>query len=381
MSNSGRYLQKKEKQPAGRGKKIGLIIAIVIVALLLVAAIGGVVYYNYVLGLINTAEYVEKNPSDEELEAILRPSVEDTVEVTTEATTEATTVATEPDYSKTGKIINIMLIGQASRGGEEAKLADTMILATLNRETKTLTLTSFLRDTYIKLPNYKGHTCGKNRINTCYALGYAWGDTLGAMEMLDMLILEQFGVEVDYNFEVDFEAFEQVINILGGIEVELTEAEATYLTNDDHNDGAFEAGLNLLDGDEALAYARMRKSSADDNDFKRTSRQRTVISKIIDKCRSMSLTDLNKLVTTILPMVTTDMPTDVITTYAMELLPIISDLEIVSNQCPAEGTYSGQIVEIYGVNSGVIVPDVQKNKELLMAIAEEPETAETQPTE
>ena len=56
----------------------------------------------------------------------------------------------------------------------------------------------------------------------------------------------------------------------------------------------------------------------------------------------------------------------------MELLPLLPKLEIVSNQCPAEGTYYGDIVDIYGVMSGVIVPNLQKNRELLTAITEEP---------
>ena len=95
-----------------------------------------------------------------------------------------------------------------------------------------------------------------------------------------------------------------------------------------------------------------------------------MITTILEKCRTMSLTQLNNMLKTILPMVKTDMPSDVITQYALELLPILPELTIVSNQCPAEGTYSGQMVEIYGVNSGVLVPDVEKNRELLMAITE-----------
>ncbi|MBQ8834696.1 MAG: LCP family protein [Oscillospiraceae bacterium] len=391
MSKGGRYLQQK---PAASPKKKAVMIVLICVVALLVVGIGaGVFYYDYVLGLVGQAQYVEKNPSDEDIAAILgagylnsNGKVPTAPSGETEATEPAVTEPYDPDLTKTGKIINIMLVGQAYRVGEESRMADSMILATLNVETKTLTLTSFLRDMYIKLPNYKGHTCGHNKINTCYALGYAWGDTKGAMEMLDKLMLEQFGVNVDYNVEVDFTAFQEVINALGGIEVELTEAEAEYLTGLNYSDTKreFEAGTVTLDGEAALNYARMRKSSADDNDFKRASRQRSVITKVLEECKTMSLTQLNDMLTKILPMIITDMPKDVITTYALELLPIIADLQIVSNQCPAEGTYSSQIIEIYDVAQGCIMPNVAKNRELLMAIAEADilEAAETTaPTE
>lgn len=383
MGNNGRYLKKKEKgskKPMGRGKKIALIVAIVIVALLLALVIGAVVWYNNTLNLITRPDDSTRELSNAELESILgwNPDAEEetTEEVTTEAATEATTVATEPDYSKTGKIINIMLVGQNYREGEYSKLSDTMILCTLNRETKTLTLTSFLRDLYVQLPNYKDHNCGKQRINVAYNLGWHWGGELGGMEMLAECIYNNFGVEIDHSVEINFDDFIELIDTLGGIEIELTETEAAYLTKDAHNEGSFEAGLTLLDGDSALSYARMRKSAADDNDFKRTQRQKNVISQIIDKARGMSLSELNELLQTILPMVITDMTNEDITTYLVELLPILPDLEIVSNQCPAEGTYSGQMVEISGVQSGVLVPNLQKNRELLTAICEADTIAE-----
>lgn len=367
MGNGGRYLNSPAPKAGGGKKKVLLVVLIVIAAILVTAIGGGIGYYNYILSLVGEAEYVEKNPSREELAAILGEGyLESEMEDATEGEIQPTVNVSET----TGEIINVMLVGQQSRDGEPSKLADTMILATLNVKTKTLTLTSFQRDMYIKLPNYAGKTCGKNRINTCYALGYAWGDTKGAMEMLDLLLLEQFGVDVDYNVEVDFVAFQEVINALGGVDVELTEAEAAYMSKDGETDGSFTAGMNHLDGDAALSYARMRSSSAGDNDFNRTRRQRNVITTILEKCRTMSLTQLNNMLTTILPLVKTDMSSDVITKFALELLPILPELSIVSNQCPAEGTYSGQMVEIYGVNSGVLVPDVEKNRELLMAIAE-----------
>ena len=378
MAAKGRYLKKKVKKTMSRGKKIALTVGIILAVLLVGFVIAAVVWFNSTLDLITRPDDTTRDLTDEELAEILgwNPEATEGMEVTTEAPTEVTTVPTEPDYSKTGKIINIMLVGQNYREGEWSKLSDTMILCTVNRETKTLTLTSFLRDLYVKLPNYKGKSCGNQRINVAYNLGWHWGGELGGMEMLGQCINENFGVEIDHSVEINFDDFVHVIDTLGGIEIELTETEARYLTEDAHNEGSFEAGLATLDGDSALAYARMRKSSADDNDFKRTERQKKVIAEIVNKVRGMSLTELNGLLKTLLPMVITDMSNDDITTYMVELLPILPELEIVSNQCPAEGTYSGQMVEIDGIMSGVLVPNLQKNRELLTSICEETATVE-----
>ena len=230
MSKHGKYEKQMEKKPLG-WKKILLITLAVILLLVGIVAIFGWNYVKSLVGLVTKAEYQENELSQEEIEAILGQTLppqtepvettEAPTEETTEPTTEPTTAPTEPDYGEMGKIINIMLVGQAYREGEDSKLSDTMILCTLNRETNTLTMTSFLRDLYIQLPTYKGMTCGENRINVCYNLGYKKAGDLGGMEMLDLLILNNFGVEVDYNVEIDFYALLALVNKLGGVTIEL----------------------------------------------------------------------------------------------------------------------------------------------------------------
>ena len=180
------------------------------------------------------------------------------------------------------------------------------------------------------------------------------------MEMLDQCLLENFGVQVDYNVEIDFVAFAEVVDIMGGVDIQLTKAEASHLNK--KNNWNLSEGMNHLDGEQALAYARIRKI---DNDFYRTNRQRTVMNALLEKCRSLSVTELNELLQTILPMVTTDMGYDVITEYAFEILPLISELQIFDQAIPAEGTY-------YYANKGteeepleVIVPNLEENRQIL----------------
>ena len=380
MSKHGKYEKKVEKKPLGWKKILLIALAVILILVGILAAFG----WNYIkglVGLVTKAEYQENELTQQEIEAILGQTlppeavdpgqVEDPVEETTAPTTEPVTEPTEPDYGELGKIVNIMLVGQAYREGEDSKLSDTMILCTLTRETKTLTMTSFLRDLYIQLPNYKGMVCGENRINVCYNLGYKKAGDLGGMEMLDLLILNNFGVEVDYNIEIDFTALSALVNKLGGVTVTLDADEAKYLTDSPHCKGSFEEGENLIWGDTALTYARMRKSSASDNDIKRTARQRNLITQIISKCAGRSVKDLNDILKYILPMVLTDMDEDEIMEMAMIAIPMLTDLKIESNQCPAEGTYWGEIVNLFGYDSGVIKCNVFANKERLMAIAEE----------
>ncbi len=372
MAYRGRYEKKKVKKSAGNGKRVALIIAIVVVALLLALVIGAIIWYNSTLNLITRPDDTTRNLSSEEVDQILGSMPDLLPEEETDPNQIPYEELTKDD-SETDKIVNIMLVGQNYREGEYSKLADTMILCTVNKGTKTLTLTSFMRDMYVRLPEFEGHGAGQNRINVAYNLGWHWGGELGGIRMLSKCIYENFGVVIDHTVEINFDDFIDVIDLLGGIELELSEAEARYLTNDFTNDGTFEPGIAVLNGEEALAYVRMRHADASDSDFNRTERQRKVISEILNKVKGMSITELSKLVQSVLPMVITDMTNDDITNYIMTLAPLLLDLKIESNRCPAEGTYSGKIVEIYGVQSGVLVPDLAKNRELLMAICEEAE--------
>lgn len=370
MAKGGRFLKPKVVRPK-RKRKILLTVILILLLLIGGTIAAGAIYYNSMLDLITRPETVatEHSMSDEEFEAILGYVPEKVETTETEAVEETTQPITEPVEDK---IINIMLIGQNYRKGEEHKLSDTLILCSLNKETKTLTLTSFLRDLYVQLPTYKGHICGKNRINVAYNLGWYWENELAGMEMLDMLIMDNFGVEVDYNVEVGFEAFMKIIDALGGVTIELTADEAYYMTHDAETDGSFSAGTQHLDGDAALSYARIRHANAGDNDFNRTNRQRKLITQLLNQVRGKNLSELNKLLQTILPYIITDMTNEEITSCALEVLPMLTDLKIVSNQCPADGTYSMRMIEIGGMDASVIECDLEKNSAMLRDIAEMP---------
>ncbi len=373
MSKGGHYAQQRGKQPKKpTDKKMIAMIAVAVVLVLVVAGlIGGVVYRTTMdaasLQVETTAPSETADTTPEETQAV--------------ETTEADTTPTTLPYTESGKdILNILVIGQSARAGEDeesSRLADTMILVTVNKNTKTMTLTSFLRDTYLKLPDYvepsgTQHTCGKNRINVAYHLGYTWAGVAGAMEMTNQCLLENFGIEVDYDIEVSFDGFIELIDLLGGVDIELTEAEAEYLNDDDlwvYYD--YEPGLAHLDGMSALSYARMRKAAGDsDSDIARTARQRNLIVTILDQLKTKSFSSLQKLVEKALDCVTTNMTDDEITTCIWEILPLLSDLTIETGTCPVEGSYWGEIIDLFGTQSSVLQFEASTNWNYMTALTE-----------
>lgn len=362
--SKGRYA----KQSSGKGGIIVLIVLAILLLVVVAAMAGYMAFKPKDTPQIQTPETTAPQ--------VTQVPTETTAPVETEATTEPTTVPTTLPYKESGKdIINILLIGQQAREGEaesDQRMADTMILVTVNKTTKTMYLHSFLRDTYVKLPDYKGHTCGKNRINVCYNLGYQWGGAGGAMEMTNQCLKENFGIEVDYDVEVSFQGFIDIIDMLGGLYIEISEAEAEYLNNDDlyvYRD--LEPGFVSLEGSEALSYARMRKASGDnDSDIKRTERQRKVITSVFNSLKSQSISDLQNLANTVLPMITTNMTNDDITTCLWEIVPLLPQMKIETGTCPVETTYRGEIIDLFGVPSSVIQFDQGQNTRLMRAITE-----------
>ena len=374
MGYHGRF----EKPHKKRGGKIALIIVLVLLVLVLGVAAILWLYIDSKLDKLDIVEvpkvvYTQEATEPTEAPQTTAATAEGTTEATTTETTEPPHVASSEDY------INILLVGQASRAGEDERFADTMILCTINKYEKTLRLTSFLRDSFAKMPDYKGKTGGRIKLTTIYHLGshYSGGDPAGSMELMNMALYNNFGVEVDHNIEVDFDGVIKAIDVMGGVGIELTQAEADYL-NDPSLDGwkpyKVEPGYFWLDGAGALCYARMRKAEGDaDSDITRSSRQRNLINALLDRVKSMSLSDLNKLADEILPMITTSMSKQEITDMLKLMLSILPELKMeAGGTCPVEGTYWGDEVNIYGdgMYHSVLRFETEQQKKLMRAITE-----------
>lgn len=377
MSKRGRYETQKPKK---KGGKISLIIVCILLLLIGGVAAAGIVFYNNMLNKIEYVEVVEQDYTmTDELLAMMgtEPPTEAAVaeteatEAQTEPTVEETTVPVET-LPKEPDILNVLVTGQSFREGETSRLADTLILVTVNKDTKVVTLTSFLRDTYVDLPDYMGHSCGWNRINTNYALGYVWGGTGGAMEMTNLCIKNNFGIEVDYNVEVGFEAFEKVIDVLGGVRIDLTQEEADYINGLGHDWlQVVEPGENRLFGETALEYARMRKAEGDsDSDIKRTARQRTLLTALFNKIKTKGVGAIQDLANEVLPMISTNMTNAQITECLLDVLPLLVDMTIETGTCPVEGTYWAEDKETPDGWASVLCFASNDQKNLMMPITE-----------
>lgn len=368
----GRYEHKKS---AKKARPVTIILSILAFVLLIgsMLLILGYTYYNSMLNKIN---YVQMPPNTSSVNAEIpttspQASMYNATDNAEEPTNEISTSESRPEMIAED-IINVLVVGQASRVGEEAKMADTMILFSINTYTGTVTLTSILRDSFVKLPNYRGHICGTTKLTFCYNLGYNWGGgTAGAMEMTNICLNDNFGIEVDYNVEIDFDGFMALINQLGGVHLELTEAEAEYINDDLNGYCELDAGKNYLDGYMALSFARMRHAKGDnDSDIIRTERQRRLITALIERFRYKDISEIVAVADSALPLITTNMDPDSISKLLLQVLAILPDLKIESGTCPIN-TW-GELIDIYhdGVLHSVLRFDAAENKKHMRTITE-----------
>lgn len=249
----------------------------------------------------------------------------------------------DPIGQDDNNIVNILLIGQDRRAGEGRARSDSMILVSFNKTEKKITLVSFLRDNYVQIPGYED-----NRLNTAYAIG--------GMELLDETLSENFGVSIDANVEVDFSGFTSIIDLLGGVDITLTSAEANHLNK--LEGWSLRSGENRLTGEQALSYSRIRYL---DSDFGRTNRQRNVLISLLESFKDISLNQALKLVDEIFPLLTTDMTNKEIISYVATLLPLLSKAEINTMHIPGEDDYYSASIR----GMAVIVPDYDACRKLL----------------
>lgn len=355
-------------KPKKQKKPIWKILLLVIVVLLAAIIIGVVALYHSVVGKVNQVQVAPIVYTTAPTEATTESTQ------STAAETEQTEATTEPHVKSSADYINFLVVGQAAREGESERFADSAIVLTLNTYEKTLTMTSLLRDSFVKMPDYKGHTGGRIKLTTIYHLGSLYGDGIaGSMELMNQTLYDNFGIEIDHNIEIDFDAFVKVIDMLGGIPIYLTEAEADYLNADDfwvYYD--VQPGWAHLDGMAALSYVRMRKASGDnESDIKRTSRQRQFIEAVLGQLKGKSISELTEIANTVLPLISTSMSTSQITDCLLTFLPMLADLEILpGGTCPAES--KGDMVDIYGdgMYHSVLRFDVAETKKAMRAITE-----------
>lgn len=268
---------------------------------------------------------------------------------------QATTADVDGVQTEDG-IINILLVGCDTRKQGGAGRSDSMILVSVNEETEKIHLTSIMRDCYVSIPNR-----ANNRINAAYAFG---GGSL-----LLKTIESNFDVDVDRYVAFDFYSFVDVVDSMGGVEIEVSEAEIPILNayvkelnrlngraDDDYL--VKQSGLQLLNGTQALGYARIRYVG--NGDFERTERQRIVVQKLFEKAKTMNLLELNDLLNILLPEVKTNLTQDEIVSLALKAVNYLG-YEMDSLRLPVDGSYKSMRVN----GMAVLGIDLKTNQDAL----------------
>ncbi len=257
---------------------------------------------------------------------------------------------------------NILLIGIDARKADDDSRSDTMMLVTIDNTNGQIKLTSFLRDSYVEI-------AGKNwneKLNAAYFRG-------GVQMLVDTLELN-FKVDIPYYMLVNFEIFTTIVDELGGITVDVTERESEYVKTSKKPNIPVEipAGEDvLLNGEQALWYARIRKL---DSDFMRTKRQRKVITAMVEKALQTELGELVTLAETVAPLVKTNLTSDEILDLGMGALKDKAfAYDIVQHQVPADGTWSSRNISNVGSS---LVMDMDENIELLHSFLSEKQEVE-----
>jgi LCP family protein required for cell wall assembly len=276
---------------------------------------------------------------------------------TTQLDTTKLNISKEVEHNETG-YLNIALFGLDSRDDSltAGDRSDTIIIASLNRETKEVKLCSVYRDTLLEQPDG-----GYNKANAAYATDGAEG----AVSMLN----KNLDMDIQHYVTVNFNALVDVIDELGGIEVDLKTPEEVQLVNGYGNETSKvtgkklelleKPGKQLLNGVQAVSYSRIRYQvfdgdPQDGTDFRRAERQRYVLEQVMKKAQSADLSTINRIIDKVFGKIGTNFTLTEILAYAKDAFDYkLTDM----SGFPFDKTTA----TLSGVGSTVLPDDLQSN--------------------
>ncbi len=302
------------------------VISIILSALLILSGSLCLVAYSY----FNRINYANLSDASDAGNSQKNPSTDDKVNAYNG------TLLNDP------MILNIMLFGADTRKGQDSGQSDTMILFSIDTRHKKLKMLSLMRDTYVEVPGHEN-----NKINSSFFYGGA--------SLAVQAVQRNYGIKIDRYAVVDFKSFRNIIDTLGGIDVELREEEIDYInwqswtngqvdTRDEIDISSFEFHENEdgeyvttvhLNGRQALWHARNRgqEGICSGDDYTRTLRQRTVMSILINRLKQSDLTTVMSIIYEIGPMITTNLKTSEITKLATNITTYLK-YDIVAKSAP-----------------------------------------------
>ncbi len=349
MATDKKAAKKQEWRFALPVRIVSIVCAVVLI-LTGVVLTSGCVYISSMLGLIRydegTTDYsnLPMLPGD-----IDDGSIDKVIENPTPVNIEHIEVR-----GNTDAITNVMLIGVDGRDSEGySARSDTNMILSVNTDAQTIKLASLLRDTWVTIPELDFNGDGEDDYQKLNAAFY-----YGGFEKLSATIEQNFKLDINQYIAVDFAAFEKAVDALGGVDIELTAEEAGFIPKESDDPDRFatpdnpdleplgsEAGIYHLNGQQALAYCRIRTLYAA-SDFRRQSNQRKVIDQLMTKAKTMNFATLTGVLTAVLPYVQTNMSKEELLNYAASALQytnysIDSDFALPSGEGDCEGAWIG----------------------------------------
>lgn len=317
-----------------RKKSLVVNIVILVVSLISLCAGGFLVYADHMLGLIN----FNQEPGD------VPPPQQQTSGLDQWGNSQNMLNGLYHD----DQVMNVLLLGVDDYQQNDKGRSDSMLMVSLDKRHEKLKMTSFMRDLYVQIPGYKA-----NKLTTAYSIG---GPSLTVQT-----IENNFGVDIDRYVVISNDSFNKIIDRLGGVDVEITSAEARLINtySGEKSSKRLSAGLAHMTGRQAHYYSRIRDIG---NDYERTARQRKVLESIISKFKTSNLATINGILYDVLPLVTTSMTKNEILFLAANSITFLN-YPTSQNRIPVDGAFDEK--DITGVGAALI-PDTEKNSRLLI---------------
>lgn len=337
-----------------------VLIPIIVIAVLLVLFLIGVWLINRYYGMLNIQKRNNSQTIAESIEESIDPEASNSPEEQISALEQnilANWESHKDDVAIDGDVYNLLIVGIDSREIDDYGRSDTMMILSVNKATKKMTLTSLMRDMYVYIPGV-----GSNRINAAYAYGGA--------ELLINTIEQNFGITIDNYVTTNFYSFKEAADLVGGVDIEISEEERVLINAfvEEYNriyeddvemdhlpEGA--TGMQHLNGKQALSYCRIRYVG--DGDFDRTERQREVLVQMMKKAVTLNILQLNELAETIFPMLYTDLTLNQSLSLIFNALTTYKSYDVQTFRIPEDGTW--EEVTINGM--AVLGVNIDQNKE------------------
>lgn len=281
-------------------------------------------------------------------------------------------------------VVNVLLLGIDLDPGQTSR-SDTMMVASFNSETNDVKLVSFLRDVYVRIPEYCGSAAEDNKLNASFAKGFNIakselkldneGCIYAGAELVAKTISYNYDINIDGCAIVDYKAFESVIGEFGTVKIEITQEEADFLNLVsqkkyvyimDPKDRNLVGGINMMNPAQVLAYCRVRGVPTKNGtlyDYGRTERQREVLKYIFNHYKEKNIGELYSILNACMPYVRTSENMRAIASKGISSLTsnTMSGMQLSwqERQCPnsAEILDDEAVVIIGGYKSEVLLPD------------------------